>query len=424
MNVLFLAHRLPYPLDKGEKIRAYHEIRSLAGRGHAIHLLAFAECEPDAGDLRHLAVMCDSIGIVPFRLWPALARAAFALVSDRSLSVAYFASRRMRALVDEALLEREIDAIVTYSSTMAQYVPPAWASRAVADLVDADSAKWRDYVPHTRPPASWIYRLEAERLHRHEREIVDRFACSIVCAAREARAIERRAGHRSRLHVIANGVDLANFPSPATPVPLPDAHRPDGTAPSVSDPRLVFVGVMSYLPNQDAACFFAHEVLPLVRRRYPRTRFIVVGSNPGRPVRRLARLPGVTVTGKVPDVRPYLDSATVSVVPLRIARGIQNKLLEAMAARRPTVATPQAAEGLDLSDGQQILIADGARGLAAAVVRMLDDPWLRQRLAVNGRRFVEERHQWTGLLDRLGTLVEAVGAAGPAVGRPRRAARR
>jgi sugar transferase (PEP-CTERM/EpsH1 system associated) len=414
MRVLFLAHRVPYPPDKGDKIRAFQELRALVARGHQVHLFAFAD---DPEDVRHRATLAElgaTVEIIPLDPWRAKLRALAGLVGRAPLSIRYFASAQMRRSVVCSLAGRELDAALVSSGPMAQYVPPALAARTVVDLVDVDSEKWLAYAHRRSPPWSWLFRVEWRRLRRYERAIVDRFAHTVVTTAREAALLERPddATLPTSLHAITNGVDLERY-RPATwpgsePIRLPAAER--RFLPASAGPRLVFTGVMDYYPNVDAVRYFAEEVLPLVRACEPRAELLVVGRDPIRSVRRLGERPGVTITGYVEDVRPYLAAATVCVAPLRVARGVQNKILEAMASGRPVVATPEAAAGLRTDDGEHLLVGRDAAELAGAVVSVIRDARLRTELGARARAFVEREHGWGPMMERLARLVESVAA--------------
>ncbi|MEO6726866.1 MAG: TIGR03087 family PEP-CTERM/XrtA system glycosyltransferase [Blastocatellia bacterium] len=417
MKLLFLAHRIPYPPNKGDKIRSYHELRALAQRGHEVHLIAFADDPRDLQYRVELARWCASVRIFPLRKLAATLRAGVMLFISRPLSLGYFGSSKVRGQVRSALAEQNFDAIFVYSSAMAQYVPEAWYSRTVVDLVDVDSEKWREYAERSSPPKSWIHRIEARRLRKYEYGIVQRSANTVLTTSREAALLSELDEFtcRARLRVITNGVDSDYFYPDKSVPPAAASGRlgagwfadTRGTDPS---PRLVFVGAMDYYANAEAACWFVAEVLPLIREQEPRAEFFIVGSNPTAAVKKLARQSGVTVTGFVEDVRPYLHSATVCVVPLRIARGVQNKLLEAMACGKAVIATPAAAAGLRANNGEDLLVANSPSEFAAAALQVIRNEALRESLGWHARSFVETRHDWRPLLQTLVELVESTAA--------------
>ncbi|MGH9766596.1 MAG: TIGR03087 family PEP-CTERM/XrtA system glycosyltransferase [Blastocatellia bacterium] len=407
MKLLFLAHRIPYPPNKGDKIRSFHELQALVRRGHEVHLVAFAD---DLNDLNYqvdLARMCASVEIIPLRRVRAGARALVNLGSARPLSLGYFASRKVRRLVARAASNNDFDAVFVYSSTMAQYAPRELASRTVVDMVDVDSEKWRDYAGRANWLMSRLYMLEWKRLRRYEHEIVTRFANTVVTSGREAALLDNldEFTRRARVRVITNGVDL-------------DYFQPSAQAPDTTSPGLVFIGAMDYFANVDGARYFAEEVFPLIRSRESRAKFSIVGANPTAEVKKLARHPGVTVTGFVPDVRPYLRDAAVCVVALRIARGVQNKVLEAMAAGKAVIATPEAVAGLRVVDGEHLMVAGAPERFADAALEVIRDESLRESLERRARRFVEVEHDWKPLLQKLVELVEAAGGRENRPGRP------
>jgi sugar transferase (PEP-CTERM/EpsH1 system associated) len=399
MKLLFLAHRIPYPPNKGDKIRSYHELRALIERGHDVHLLAFADDLNDLSYQVELARWRLQVELVPLRERRAKLRAAANLFSSRPLSLGYFASLKMRRLVKRTVAENDFDAVFVYSSTMAQYAPRDLASRTVVDLVDIDSEKWRDYSLRTEGLKSRLYALEWKRLRRYEYEIVSRFAAAVVTTGREAALLDEldEFTRRARLRVITNGVDL-------------DYFRPGDRRMESFPPRLVFTGAMDYYANVEGVRYFVEEIFPLVRAREPRAEFFIVGSKPTDEVTTLGLRDGVTVTGFVEDVRPYLHSATVCVMPLRIARGVQNKALEAMAAGKAVVATPETVAGLRVVNDEHLLVAGDPRSFAEAVVEVIRDEGLRLRLGNRARVFVEAEHDWKPALQKLTQLVETVGA--------------
>lgn len=420
MKLLFLAHRIPYPPNKGDKIRAFHELRALAERGHEIHLLAFAD---DVRDLHYqvdLTRWCESVQIVRLRKFWAKLSALAELPTSRPLSLGYFGSRKMRRLVNRTMAQHRFDAVFVYSSAMAQYVPADWRSRTVMDLVDVDSEKWREYAERTSPPQSRVYAIEAERLKRYELELVASCAYSILTTRREADLLSEldEFTRRARLRTITNGVDSDYFqPKKNQLAASPIAFRrkpaslakPNEETAKQTKPRLAFVGAMDYFANVEAVRWFVAEVFPLIRQQEPQSEFCIVGSNPTVEVRKLTEQPGITVTGTVEDVRPYLHSATVCVVPLQIARGVQNKLLEAMACGKAIVATPEAAAGLRVVHQEQLLLAESATEFAAAVIEAIRSEQLREQLGEQARQFVELEHDWKPLLQKLADLLEAVG---------------
>ena len=391
-KILFLAHRVPYPPDKGDKIRAYHLLQQLAPR-HEIWLGAGVDEDAAPGCADWVRTISRD-ACLP-RLGPVRRSVSMALggAAGLPLSVARFGHPTLRRWVCRVLGEVRPDVVWVHSSALARYaLGPARVAPLIVDFVDADAEKWRAYAEATRPPLSWVYRAEFERLVRYERRVMDEAAAGVVISEAERRlqaALQPRGA--DRLRVISNGVDAGYF------------HPAEGPS---AEPAIVLCGRMDYAPNVDGAEWFAKEVLPMVRARTPAARFLVVGASPTAAVRSLARLPGVDVTGTVPDVRPYLARAAVVVAPLRIARGVQNKVLEAMASARPVVATPQATQGIGARGGEELLIAADAVEFAERVRQVLAGEW--PRLGEQGRRYVLERHSWEAEASEAERLIASV----------------
>jgi sugar transferase (PEP-CTERM/EpsH1 system associated) len=329
----------------------------------------------------------------------ALLGGGLALLTGDALSVAMFRSASLRKRVDGILARERIDAAVVFSSAMAQYIPRPAPAPVVLDFVDVDSEKWKSYAEALGAPRSWIYRLEGERLARFEDKAGDAADHCVVISRAEASFLEGRI--RTPLSVITNGVDHQYF----RPADRPAANR---------SPELVFVGAMDYVPNEDAVLFFCSDVLPRVRASHPDTRFTIVGRNPTTRVRDLARLPGVAVTGSVPDVRPYVTKADAAVAPFRIARGIQNKVLEAMAMGRPVVGTTLAFQGLSATEADGIRIADDPEGLGREIASLLGDPDQARRSGEQARAYVEREHRWEAHVAAIESILNGLTGAGEA----------
>jgi len=396
MRVLVLAHRIPFPPNKGDKIRSFNIVEYLAGR----HEVALACLVDDVRDLRHLDVIRRRVGRFAFARIRPLAKKLWSLtsmLSGQPISVGFFYSRELQREIDE-IIAAGVDAVVCICSPMAEYAfrsrhlaDSSRQTRLIMDLIDVDSCKWEQYA-HQKPFwVSWLYRYEAIHLARYERRIADRFDELTVVSEQETQVFP--GGQRpANLHAMSNGVDL-------------DYFRPrDQTKAADVVPTLVFTGAMDYWPNVEGVRWFAENVFPLVRRELPTAEFYVVGSNPVREVLRLNECDGITVTGYVDDVRDYLDRADVCIAPLMIARGIQNKVLEAMAMAKPVVCTPEALEGIAATPGQHVIVAVGAAAFAEATVSLLRDHERAGQVGAAARACVEAGYSWHAnlrLLDRL-----------------------
>ncbi len=401
MRIYYLAHRIPHPPDKGEKIRAYHQLRHLARR-HEVTLATHVEAERDRVSVAALEQWCRRVDWAPrptgARLTPRLGRA---LASGRPLSFAAFATAALHAKVQAALERERYDLIFCYGAAMAPYVLDRRHTPRVIDFVDADSAKWRALAASGAFPLRPLYSLEAQRVARAEADILAELDQGIVACEGERDDLGRGARTTPPVHpvaVLGNGVDLDYF-RPDAPDTRPIAER---------EPLVVFTGVMDYAPNAAGMLRFVREILPRVRRGLPATRLAIVGRNPSPAVRRLARVPGVEVTGEVPDVRPYLRRAAAAVVPLQLSRGVQNKLLEAAAMGLPAVVSARVAAGTALEPGRDLLVADDPEPCAAALTRILSDRPFAAALGGRARRAVELRHRWDPILERLEELIEGV----------------
>ncbi|MFP4075040.1 MAG: glycosyltransferase [Halochromatium sp.] len=434
-DLLFLAHRIPFPPNKGDKIRSFNILRHLSAH-FRIHLGAFVD---DPNDWRHrdeVAAYCASLCLLPLNPRAAKLRSLAGLLTGEALTLPYYRDRRMRDWVRETLTASGPMRALAFSSAMAQYLPALRSAELphtgalpqVVDLVDVDSDKWRQYAQGHRGPMRWIYAREARRLLAFEREVAARASASVLVSEPEAalfrellrdqdqgqgqgRVRKRRAWGQARervedqapdpsarVHAIDNGVDTEYF--------SPERDHPNPFAPDSAN--LVFTGAMDYWANVDAVRFFADAVLPRIRHTMPEARFVIVGSRPMPEVRALGERPGIEVTGTVPDVRPYLAHAMGAVAPLRIARGVQNKVLEAMAMGCPVVATPQALDGLRDCAGMDWLVAEDPESLASLALRLLQRHGEeRARLGAQARACVIAHYSWSEHLDRLLRLLQA-----------------
>jgi sugar transferase (PEP-CTERM/EpsH1 system associated) len=412
MKILLLSHRTPYPPHKGNQIRPFNVITSLTARGHDVHVLAFAENEKELSQQAKLAEFCASAQLISFNKLTGKIRAGLALPGSRSLSLGYFDSRDMHRAVAESVARHGIEAFVVYSSTMCQFVPAQFRSRTVVDMADVDSEKWMDYAKQASFPMSFIYSTEGRRLRKYEYEIIRTFAHTSLHTLREIAVLDEldEFTRRTRLHPITNGVNLEKFHPEAFPAFAPEA-LPENERHLLTDPnapRIVFTGAMDYFPNAEAVCYFADEIFPTIQQRIPNAQFLIVGSDPHPSVIKLTERPGIIVTGFVNDVRPYLTAAKVCVIPLRIARGVQNKALEAMATGRVVIATPDVITGVQAVPDEHLLLARDSQEFISQTLKVLEDSTFRESLEKRARRFVEEEYSWQPLMDRFAELVESV----------------
>lgn len=412
MKILMFSHRTPYPPHKGNQIRPFNVLTSLVARGHEVHLLAFAEGDEEMATKAKLEEYCASATLIPLNRLAGNIKALFSLPTNTPPSVAYFNSAALHREVKRLVATQGIEAMVVYSSTMSQYVPPEFIPHTVVDMADVDSEKWLDYAKEKRPPMSWIYNIEGQRLRSYEYWIVRNFGYSSLHTQREINVLaELTADERKKLIPITNGVDLEKFQPGIFPAFAPE-RVPENERLFFTDenaPRIVFTGAMDYYPNAEACVWFANSIFPAIRAQVPNAQFLIVGSKPTPQVIALNELPGVIVTGFVDDVRPYLAAAKVCVIPLRIARGVQNKALEAMASGRAVIATPDVITGVGATSPDHLLMARHEQEFVDAVLQLLRDDVLRTRLETAARDFVVRECSWKPLMDRFAGLVEEVG---------------
>ncbi|MEM7226385.1 MAG: TIGR03087 family PEP-CTERM/XrtA system glycosyltransferase [Pseudomonadota bacterium] len=394
-NLLYLVHRIPYPPDKGDKIRSWHFLKFLA-QHYRVHLACFMDDPADRAHLARLEALCAGCYIAELEPRLARLRSLAGLLEGAPLTLRYYRDKGLQDWVDGLLTKGEIDNILVFSSAMAQFVmgPAAAGLRRTMDFVDIDSDKWRQYAETRRWPASWIYRRESELLLAYERKVAAAFDASLFVSAAEAQSF-RQLDQQSQAKVfhINNGVDHNYFS------PEQDFECPYQENLSV----IVFTGAMDYWPNEDAVTWFSKEILPRIRKSVPDAQFYIVGARPSAGVQGLADLPGVSVTGRVADVRPYLAHAAAVVAPLRVSRGVQNKVLEGMAMAKAVVSTPQALEGISV-DEQDVMIASDSTEFADHTISLLkaND---RAAMGRRARQQVVEQYDWAKSLARLDDLL-------------------
>ncbi len=395
-ELMFLAHRIPYPPNKGDKIRSFNLLKHLA-RHYRVHLGTFVDDSHDWRYLPEVKAMCGETCFVALDPAWARLRSLLGLITGEPLTLPYYRSAALQAWVDRLLAGGSVMRVLVFSSAMAQYVDRKLPGiRRVLDFVDMDSDKWNQYAAECRWPLNWIYRREARQLFRHERRLTNEFEASLFVSESEARLFMRHAPEAAaRVGFAENGVDTDYF-SLARDYPNPYATE---------EKVLVFTGAMDYRANVDAVTWFAHEVFPPIRAQIRAARFYIVGARPTKEVRRLAAMPGVCVTGAVHDIRPYLAHARAAVAPLRIARGVQNKVLEAMAMARPVLTSPQAMDGIRACPELEALVTDTPQAMARQAIALLsaaddiDHGW-------RGRDWVLRHYNWTTNLHRIEQMLE------------------
>ena len=395
-NLLYLVHRLPYPPNKGDKVRSYHLLKHLAAR-HRVFLGTFIDDPQDEAYVDKLPEFCADLHIARISPRTAKIRSLSGLLSNEALTLPYYRNAGLKAWIERTLREEKIDAAVIFSSAMAQYVQGMPELRTLVDFVDVDSAKWTQYAPNHRWPMSWLYRREGERLLAFERAVAQQATHSFFVTENETELFCRSAPEcKGRVDAMCNGVNAEFFsPEHALATPFKAGELP-----------LVFTGAMDYWPNIDAVTWFVTEILPLLLQRHPESKFYIVGRSPTPAVLALAG-EHVVVTGTVDDVRPYLQHAAVDVAPLRQARGIQNKVLEAMAMGVPVVASQECAGPVDAVPERDFLTAGSVDDYVRQIEALLQSPDRSAAMGQAARQQVLARYSWDAHLSKIDRYLDA-----------------
>ncbi len=426
MNILYLAHRIPYPPDKGDKLRAFRQIEHLSRR-HRVWCACFVDRQMDMQFVEPLRAYCEDLVAIRLKRASAVTRGLAGLLTGQTVTESIYRDPAMTRAVRSWADSVRFDVAVAFSSAMARYAFEVPAARRVLDLCDLDSRKWLDYAASSTGLPGALYRVEGRRLGAQERAWIRTFDAGILITEAEAAPI-REFAPVGRLHIVANGVDIADYGlrtadwtpgrnsipnsqsaicNRQSPIDNPQSTIPNPQS-AIRNPTVGFVGTMSYRPNVDAVRWFVAECWPDIRAAFPNAVFRIVGRSPRRAVRRLAKVPGVHVVGEVEDMVSEVRKFDISVAPMSIARGLQNKVLEAMAAAKPVVLTGRAATGLTGKHEREYLVAETAREFVTAVIRLLRNPGERDRLGTNARRFVAANHCWEGELQKFELIVAGV----------------
>jgi len=392
-HILYLAHRIPYPPDKGDKIRSCNTLQHLARR-FRVHLCAFADDPCDLRHEAHLKSICETVTLIPLNKKAAILKSATGILSGEPLTLPYYRDAKMRAAVAKARAVG-LSVEIAFSSAMAQYISAQSNAPRIVDLCDADSAKWSEYARRSSWPMSAIYAREGRLLESEEAKIINWADASFAISEEEADLLGNLDGVQKEVRWFCNGVDAVHF-------------APDVVARVENRFSCVFTGAMDYWANVDAVCWFARDIWPKVRAARPEATCGVVGSNPTRAIRALDGSNGISVTGRVDDVRPFVERASLVVAPMRIARGVQNKVLEAMAMGKAVVSTPAGLEGIDARIGTEAIVAASPQGFAEEVIRLLDDADAARALGDAARSRILADYQWPAQLARLDAAIDAL----------------
>ena len=380
-EILFLAHRVPWPPNRGDKIRSHHFLQKLMDFA-PVHVACFAEDEAErqtGWERKNELASCEIV----LRQKPKWQAGIEALVSGKPVSLTSFESDALEDHVADTVATRPIDCIFVFSGQMAQFIPADFAGRVVMDFADVDSAKFESYAEEGLGPMAWIHRREGRLLQAFEKAVAERADHSLFVSEAEAALFRARSGlSDDRIKAMGNGIDLAFYG--AVDIKPADSDQP----------MILFTGQMDYQPNIQAVQSFSNQVMPDILARFPDARFVVVGRAPTDKVRQLDGRNGTVVIGSVDDIRSWIRAAAVVVAPLRIARGIQNKVLEAMAMAKPVVVSQCAAEGIEAINGEHFLVAASVAEEARLICELLDDPQRAGRLGEQAQRLIHAKYSW------------------------------
>ena len=403
-NLLYLVHRLPYPPNKGDKVRSYHLLKHLC-RKHRVFLGTFVDDPSDEDHIDVVREICPDLHVEHLDPFTAKLRSLAGLLTHEALGLRYYRNGGLTHWVNQTLATNKIDAAIVFSAVMAQYVSGASGNSLppiLVDFVDVDSVKWKQYADNHNWPLSWLYRREGELLFAYERAVAKRAERVFFVTPNEATLFRNMAPESAdRVEVISNGVDSDYFwPDPTCVSPFTTKESHPEQIP------IVFTGAMDYWPNIDAVTWFAQDILPALCEAWPRLCFYIVGRNPPPDVLALASNV-VVVTGTVGDVRPFLQYAAIVVAPLRVARGIQNKILEAMAMARPVVASHSCVEAINARTDEDLVCAIEAIDFIRKIDYLLRTPLLALAIGKSGRKRVIQSYSWDAHLARLDRYLDS-----------------
>ncbi|MEO8732114.1 MAG: TIGR03087 family PEP-CTERM/XrtA system glycosyltransferase [Rhodoferax sp.] len=399
LNILYLVHRLPYPPNKGDKVRSFNILKYISSR-HNVYLGTFIDDPDDEKYIPFVKDFCKELYFERINKKYSKARSLLGLLKGNALTLNYYNSFDFHAWVKSTVVHNKIDVVVIFSSVMAQFVGENLYPRMLVDFVDVDSKKWDEYADKNNFPLSWLYKRESKYLLNYERYLALQARHSFFVTEKEKLLFSSFVPESdSRTSALNNGVDSDFFsPNPAFPFPF-DTSTKDSRA-------IVFTGAMDYWPNIDAVIWFVENVFSILIDRYPNIRFYIVGRGPSQAVLNL-KSRSIFVTGTVDDVRPYLQHATVVVAPLRIARGIQNKILEAMSMAKPVVASIECVKAIDSIDGVEILSAEIALDFIKKIDFLLNNKKEAELVGLAARANVLEKYSWDSHLRGLDKYFES-----------------
>jgi sugar transferase (PEP-CTERM/EpsH1 system associated) len=402
VNILLLSHRVPFPPNKGEKIRTFYQLKCLSELGHKIHLFSPYE---DKADLAHFntlgETLCTTVKAAPLK-HKAL-RLVKGIAKNQSLSIANFYDKNLQQCVDLFLSDNTVDAILCTASSMAEYVFKSSILKTInekplliMDFMDVDSDKWRQYKQNSSFPMSMIYAREQYLLSKYEKRIVKQFDACYLIAQAEVTLFNQQVIQSDKVQVMGNGLDTIAF-------------YPAKEKKANPDPIFLFSGVMDYKPNVDAVVWFAEKCWGDIIKQHPRAKFIIAGMNPNKDVMKLVELTGVEVTGFVDDILPYYHQADIFVAPFRLARGVQNKVLQAFSCALPVISTPMGAEGIRCQADRDILLASNPEQFIQQANKLIAQPEIAQSIGESAEKLITKYYSWQSQLQPLVNLLNSEG---------------
>ncbi|QDV82922.1 TIGR03087 family PEP-CTERM/XrtA system glycosyltransferase [Stieleria magnilauensis] len=403
-RVLLLTHRFPYPPNRGDRIRSYNLMRVLAESFDVTLACPHDEPVSDA-ELQHVNQICSAVITAPVGTTRWL-RAGVSLLGGHSLTEGLF---HQPAIADQVLAchqAQPFDAALVFCSSMFPYVDhDAFRDTPmIVDLVDVDSEKWRQLSIDRSGPKSWIYSIESKRVRTLERRIADRADAITLVSDQEADLFKSTITTTTPVHGVSNGVNTDYFRPPSQREASASGPPSQREASASGASNLLFTGVLDYPPNVEGLIWFCTKILPTLRNHVD-IQLTIVGRRPNQAVKDLGSLDGVNLVGEVPDVRPYLHAADIAISPLKLARGIQNKVLEAMACGLPVITTTQSAEGIDAIDGSEFIIADDEAAWVDAISDLANDTTVRTRMACAARVLVVDHYAWSARMSQITNLL-------------------
>lgn len=391
MHILILAQRVPFPPNKGEKLRTFHQLEYLKRNGFKVSVIAPYEEEPELAYFAELREKyCEQV--ITHKLQPKYISLPLGLLTNKPLSVANFYNKSLQVKLDELLEQQSFHGIICSASSLAEYIFRSSSfnkltvkPRLIMDFMDLDSDKWRQYSEQHGFPMSYVYSREQKLLSQYEKKIVEKFDSCLFITQAEIDLFAKTHPGFTNIYAIENGLDRTLF--------FPPEVKRD-----VTQPIFLFAGVMDYPPNIDAVMWFVNNAWQNILKQWPDAKFYIAGMNPTDKVQQLANISGIEVTGFVEDIKPYFDQANIFVAPFRIARGVQNKILQAFACGLPVIATSMGAEGIRCNANQDILIADTPDAYLTQIATLMDNRLLYDQLSNNALNTIKNHYSWDSIL--------------------------